>query len=714
MHLTTKFRLKITTKILLTLLGLSIVSLIIFYYVSLSNMTQLGDYALESNTNLGNRAVNDSANALEKQAEANLLQLATDQAAISNTLFKRVEDEVHVLSSFASELYRNPQSFSSRRSYSQSEKPADIYAASVYLLAPGVYTEATQKEIDLLSNMDTVFTPIRQNDANLTWTYIVTKSGVMRIYPWCTGIDPSFDFRERPYYINSMACCAISWTDLYVDVATGELMVTCYEPVYDINGNPIAAIGADVELTAMNERIINTQVGQSGYAFVIDKKGNFIARPGLSHENARWNEDFKTGNVFDNASLSNLGQNMTAGKTGVLRCNLEDDEKYIAYAPITSAGWSIGVVMPVEEIIAPANAAKSLINTAIKDTQKNTTQQITNMRNMFIATFVAILLIISAIAFMLAKRITKPILSLSKGAKIVGSGNLNYQLDVKSGDEIQDLANSFNKMTSDLKIHIQELQKTTAAKERIESELRIATEIQTSMVPRTFPPFPDRKEIQIFATMKPAKEIGGDFFDFFFVDENKLCLLIGDVCGKGIPAALFMAISKTLLKTEAQRGFSPDEILLRTNEILYPDNDNSMFLTVFCAILDVKTGEMRYANGGHNPPLIYRSGQKFEFITMPKGFVIGAMPDIKFGSYDLTLGQGDIIFMYTDGVTEAMNPQSQLFSEARLKQCLSDFEERDVTEIIHRIRAEVESFSQDMPQSDDITMLALRFKGREM
>ncbi len=249
-------------------------------------------------------------------------------------------------------------------------------------------------------------------------------------------------------------------------------------------------------------------------------------------------------------------------------------------------------------------------------------------------------------------------------------------------------------------------------KKKIENELNVATEIQASMLPRIFPPFPDRKDFNIYASMEPAKEVGGDLYDFFLIDEGKLCFLIGDVSGKGVPASLFMAIAKTLLKTEALRGLTPDEILYRVNNILYPENDASMFVTIFCVILDLKTGEMQFANGGHNPPLLCSNGGGIDFMQLPKSFVVGPMPDTEYKSQQMTLEPDDVIFLYTDGVTEAMNPGKELFSEERLKQCLSKLRGKKVKDIIDGVRTEIKDFAQGASQSDDITMLALRFNGQ--
>jgi sigma-B regulation protein RsbU (phosphoserine phosphatase) len=262
---------------------------------------------------------------------------------------------------------------------------------------------------------------------------------------------------------------------------------------------------------------------------------------------------------------------------------------------------------------------------------------------------------------------------------------------------------------------IENLKEETEARERILSELRIASEIQASMLPRKFPPFPDREEFEIFAMMDPAKEVGGDFYDFFFTGKNQLCFVIGDVSGKGVPAALFMAITKTIVKAEALRGPQSEEILNRVNSVLCPDNEKCMFATIFCAILDLETGELQFSNGGHNPPLISSGGSHFKFMDIPEGLVIGAIEDSKWGSGKLLLEPGDVIFLYTDGVTEAANLQDELFSGERMKNCLVNLQSqnKDITAIIKAVRQEIASFTQGAPQSDDITMLALMYKGKK-
>ena len=325
--------------------------------------------------------------------------------------------------------------------------------------------------------------------------------------------------------------------------------------------------------------------------------------------------------------------------------------------------------------------------------------------------FVVMALILPVFGFWIGRKMSASIVKLTNVVKLISEGDLDTKAEVDSHDECGDLANAFNKMTEDLKRYIEDLQKTTAAKERIESDLRIAHDIQINVLPRAFPPFPDRKEFDVFAYIEPAREVGGDFYDFFFIDENKFFFLIGDVSGKGVSAALFMMITKAIIKSEAMRGLSPKEILYKSNNAICSDNDSNMFVTIFCATLDVKTGELEYGNAGHNPPLIYRSGQDYEYMKPKSSFVFGPMPDTEFASGNLKLNPDDIIFLYTDGVTEAMNMQGQMFSEQRLQKVLLDLKGKDVNTVLHGVKENILEFAEGAPQSDDITMLALKFNG---
>jgi len=708
-----RIKLKITGKILLILLGLSLVSLAFFSVVALNNMANMGKYALESNASLGASAVSDSTDALEKQAREQLLTTAIGQAAISDSLFEKVESETSLVASYMTDLWEKPTDFPGGRTYFQDEQPDTIYTASVSVMAPDVAPSSVSADLRLLSNLDRVFIPVFQTDRNLTQIYVGTESGVIQVYPWTTSFPSDFDARQREWYTRAKQARTPGWTNTMIDAVSGKPKVTCYRPVFDDKRKLIGVVGADVTAETINQKIIGTQIGKNGYAFLIDGKGNLIAHPRMQGLAGKWDEAFYTGNLLNakNTELARIAAEMVDGMAGVEKCTLDGTDKFIAYAPITTTGWSIGIAMPIDEIVAPVQSTRERIDTATSDFSVKINRQITDMLTILILTSAGIILAVAGIAYYLARRITRPIIALDQGVHIIGQGNLDHKLVVTTGDEIQDLAGAFNKMTGDLKVYIRNLQETTSAKERIESELRVATEIQTSMLPRLFPPFPDRKEFDLYATMQPARQVGGDFYDFFFISPTKLCLIIGDVCGKGIPAALFMAISKTLLRTEALHEPSPDRVLFDVNNILYPDNEASMFFTGLCAVLDTETGELTIANGGHNPPLLCPAGGEFQYINLPKGLVVGAMPDTAYLSNTYSMRPHDILVMYTDGVTEAMDGKDRLYSEARLLSCLNDLCGRSVSDIVHGVRADIETFIDGTEQSDDITMLVLEFNG---
>lgn len=340
----------------------------------------------------------------------------------------------------------------------------------------------------------------------------------------------------------------------------------------------------------------------------------------------------------------------------------------------------------------------------------------------YIITAVSLIIILISITVILLyyfskKIIINPLHTLTDKVKLfISAGKLGiFENEIHTGDEIQLLSEAFYNMSIDLETFIKNLKETTAAKQKIESELHVATAIQASMLPRIFPAFPDRKEIDIFASMEAAKEVGGDLYDFFFINENKLCFVVGDVSGKGVPASLFMVITKTLIKNEALRGIAVDEIFNNVNKTLSEQNDECMFVTTFIAVLDLTTGEVEFSNAGHNPPLINRKGEEeFTYVTLPKGFVLAGMVGTKFKKDSLVLAPGDTLFLYTDGVTEAMDINEHLYSDARLAIKLSAIkrEDRGVSKIIKIIREDIKEHVQEAEQSDDITMLALQYRGK--
>lgn len=305
----------------------------------------------------------------------------------------------------------------------------------------------------------------------------------------------------------------------------------------------------------------------------------------------------------------------------------------------------------------------------------------------------------------------KPLQNLHNGVNRVAQGDLSYHIKVKTKDEIGDLARAFNKMTTDLNQYIANLKITTATKERIQSELELGKDIQRRMLPHVFPPFPHRKEFEIFALMEPAKEVAGDFYDFFFIDEDNFCFVISDVSGKGVPSALFMVIAKTLIQAEAQRGVAIEKVLFNVNNALTQNNDTSMFATLFCAVLNLKTGDLCMVNAGHNPPIIGNDISGYNYIKLNQNIALGVLDDFTYHSDNRKLNPGDKILLYTDGITEAFNPEGEVFSDNRLLAIVQNSKEIDSKQLVLEIKHEIKKFAQDAEQSDDITILALTYTG---
>lgn len=289
---------------------------------------------------------------------------------------------------------------------------------------------------------------------------------------------------------------------------------------------------------------------------------------------------------------------------------------------------------------------------------------------------------------------------------------INFNIKLSEDSNIRMLANSMHKMMVDVKEYAKNIKIITAEKERISAELNIATKIQKSLIPHIFPAFPELKEIDIYATMNPARKVGGDFYDFFLLDNNKLAFVIADVSGKGIAAALFMVIAKTLIKNEASSSSDPKTIMENVNKQMCIDNSSGMFITSFFGILDFKTGEVQYVNAGHMNPILKKTGVGFQELNLEKQFVIAGMPSLKFTLNKFVLSPGDTLFMYTDGISEAKNSDNLYFGKEKLISLLnSSGSDATLKQISELVQGKIKEFTKGSSQIDDITMLIVKYNG---
>jgi sigma-B regulation protein RsbU (phosphoserine phosphatase) len=328
------------------------------------------------------------------------------------------------------------------------------------------------------------------------------------------------------------------------------------------------------------------------------------------------------------------------------------------------------------------------------------------MRNVFIIVLIIVLASYTIFYIVLDRLLNRPIYELALKTKEIGHGNLDTIIEIKSKDEIGELGKVINKMTSDLKLHIENIAAVTRENEHIRAELEIAGKIQQEMLPELKM---DNENFDIYAEMIPCREVGGDFYDAFLIGDKNLCTVVADVSGKGVPAAIFMANAKTTIRTFAQMGLSPSEIFTKTNAHLRDGNKARMFVTAFLGILNLDTGEYKYVNAGHDVPVVTQRGQTFEFLKTEPDPALAVSQKAVYAENALRLNRGDKIFIYTDGITEAFNPGNEPFGEKRLQKALNEHKDKSLNEMAACIKNELDSFEDSAPKRDDVTMLLIEY-----
>ena len=641
------------------------------------------------------RIRNDSENALTKQMEQNLRNITTNKADLAESELGKFSAYTKNFADSIHEMYSTPEKFVKSYVPVPDAKYAGILAISRSLKDNTINVKDIDFEVNLLGNLEQLWKPLMtaQKDV-ITTIYFGTETGLLVAYDRQSDLNADngnevfYDHLKSEWYTKAKSLGHVCFTDIYNDIYDRGLTITCAAPVYDDNNKFIGAMGMDILISDLYRSIVEIDLGddKASYAFLVDNKGNII-----DNENA----SDKTNSLSNEKGInSEVVNKILSGQTDV---SLTDDRIYFAYTPIESNGWKFCVRMPESVILAP-----------VRSVQRN----IIFMMSLFLAAFILITMIVTVATRKFSKDLTNPIISLSHDVEEISGGNLDYRAKIYDNDEIGDLAKSFNDMAVSLKDYINNLAYITAEKERISTELNVATQIQADMLPRIFPAFPERKEFDIYASMNPAKEVGGDFYDFFFIDDKHLALVMADVSGKGVPAALFMVISKTLIKTRALMGGTPSEILYDVNNQLCEGNDAGLFVTVWLGILDIETGKITAANAGHEYPALKRvDNTSFELLKDKHTPAVATIEEIRFKNYEIELNPGDVLFIYTDGVAEATNSSEELYGTDRMIKDLNKYTDSKIDELLINMKKEVDKFTGDAPQFDDITMLGLRYFG---
>ena len=485
------------------------------------------------------------------------------------------------------------------------------------------------------------------------------------------------------------------WSDPYYDSGGGEMTMTTFSlPIFDSQENVFAVVTADISLTWLKKRMheidsINNEElhgDKDTYSFVISRNGSYIVHP----DNERIINDTYFSHADETADSTDeqIGYEMIAGNRGCHRFDNEGIISFLFYSPIERTGWSMGIVVPASVMFYD-----------------------TNLLSRNILGIMAFgLLIVFVVCRTMVKRITKPLTYFAESAGEIAQGNLTADLPhIKSKDEMLLLRNSFERMQRSLVGQMHELEMVTEQKGRIEGELKVASDIQRSMLPKLFPPYPGRNDIFIRGLLMPAKAVGGDLFDFYSRDE-KLFFCIGDVSGKGVPASLVMAVTRSLFRTVSAHESAPDRILMRINEVMADQNDSNMFVTLFMGVLDLPTGRMYYSNAGHDAPLLVGAG--VGLLPVDANVPVGVMPGWKFTVQETRIDPETLIFLYTDGLTEAENSDHLQFGEERmLEVARAAYQTNNFKPDVFMdgmVNA-VHTFVNGAEQSDDLTLLAIQY-----
>ncbi|MDD5474926.1 MAG: SpoIIE family protein phosphatase [Syntrophales bacterium] len=503
------------------------------------------------------------------------------------------------------------------------------------------------------------------------------------------GLDYQHDWFYLPSYLKTP-----QWIDPYYDPDARMLMVTYSVPIL-VGNDVVAVVTCDLSLEDIRRMLDELSLGEKGIAVLLSRWGTFISHPRRELEMRE--TIFSLAEALDEVkmreSIIELGRRMISGESGHFqyRSPFDGDMALAHYASIPSTGWSLGIIRPKAQVLEPLRHINKI--------------------SALVGVTGVILLLIPALA--IAWSVARPLRKLADSAERLAKGDFEAPLpEIRNSDEVAMLTGAFSRMRNDLRRYIDDLTATTAARERIESELSIAREIQLGIVPKLFPPYPERRDIDLHASLVPAREVGGDLYDFGLLDDDHLYIVIGDVSGKGVPASLLMAVGKTMLKSAILNLRNPGRALGAVNEDIAADNESCMFITIFRGILNLATGDFIYANGGHNPPLLVRGAENIINVDAKSGPALGIIPGSVYHNHSIRVEAGDLLVLYTDGITEAANRSDELYGEKRLLEYAARCFAAPVRDCIEGLKRSVEAFADGAEQSDDITSLIVRYHGR--
>ncbi|MBQ3789330.1 MAG: SpoIIE family protein phosphatase [Lachnospiraceae bacterium] len=706
---------------------LVISSIVVFALIGnaeFSNFVRLMDDTMDEQEQLIKETMPDMTRQTLKES---FQKMADSSASLADREFWTMMHDMELLSREVGEVLENPERFTAVKVY-----PPNKYAGStttVHLLYSRYAREddtETMEKIGKLGNVGPIMREIVDGSGILQDCIIALPEGMSIVADRIAaekfdkdGNVMTFDALRRPWYAGAVATGDVYFSPVNRDYYTKKSQMMIGIPVY-VNDELLAVCGGSISLDNIESIIDNASFGNEGFTCLVNQNGYVIFSQKESGELSVGEDVVNNLMESTNMDLVMVVEDALKGESGFTEIMVDDEPIYLAYAPLKTVGWTefIGVAKSVQD--APAD---EMIRQADEVYAHSVDRSMRGAQTMYQVTLiVTVVLILLAVALSLitANQIVRPIKKLQQaGVRFIEREETRLDqnqtffgdLKIKTGDEIEGLWNTMRDMEINIADSMSEIQNMTVEKEKIGAELSVATQIQEGMLPSIFNLFPDRKDVELYATMHPAKEVGGDFYDFFLVDDSHIAFVIGDVSGKGVPAALFMVISKTLIQEQLTITRSPGKAMTNANRSLCDNNEVNLFVTVWLGMLDTETGQLIYVNAGHNPPVLTRRGGDPEYLSESEPqLVMGWMDDLFYREEEVRISLGDRLYLYTDGVTEAKNEQEEFVGEDRLLAWMKQCGNLEVRERVEKIGEEIAAFRGEADQFDDITMLEVEFR----
>lgn len=663
-------------------------------------------------------------------------QEVSAQAFQYTETFKQYVNAISLFKNMVRNTYENPREYGIGeviiRGSENTDRAENKKMSMYYCLPKGMMYDDVKVELERIGSLKNVIASIAEY-SGVSAIYYASEDGYM------IAIDDNSEARmesmvdmDNPEYLGAYDPRQRDWYKKALEVEMDECAIS---KIYkDIDGNDVITWSAAVVVNGKKKGVVAMDIRYSNisilaaphsdreyvqYSEIINEDGEPVLKFGTG--------EFEYINIFDEPEFEKSAEELKNQKKtdNLQQDNIRTDENLVSdevnykdreylMSGTNISGTNLYFIHFVDKNETEAYQAELQQKLQTFQSIQNKFENITvNMLIFFAILFFIVFFIMIIVSRIVSARISKPIQNLIHDVQIIGGGNLKHQVDIHTGDELEQLGAVFNRMTLSLKNYMENLRQVAMEQERISTELNVAASIQLDMLPRVFPAFPGEISFDIRAFMHPAKEVGGDYYDYFMLDEKHLVTVVADVSGKGVPAALFMMMGKTLMRSQAAYLNNPAEIMEAVNKGLNENNEEMMFITGFFSILNLVTGELIYANAGHNAPLLYRAEKgEYEYIKEDADLVLGIMEDTTYKEHSLLLSPGDKFFLYTDGVTEAADIKGRLYGEEHLRELMNRKEMLELSgeALIKALNQDIQEFANGAGQADDITMVWVSYK----